>query len=229
MKYLLDGTRLIVIAESTDSWSGSSACKAVAVHPSAGRVLRCGTVTADGKSHTLVIRLDDKPDLAALADQWLAAVAAADKAEETADQDAVDAIREGRAAVEIEWRDGEILSGHTAYGPAAELLTELGVAHWVAGWGCLVDGDLVAALGTEFSYSQAVEFARPAIEAKQAEAAEAKAELAAKIDAAKSTGKPVALRTWTQTRSVDGGEYLFACTEFVRGDGTTFTKSTNTY
>lgn len=229
MKYELDGTLLKVTAEATDAWTGSTLAKAVVVHPVAGRALQCGTVKAGRKSHTLVVRLDDKPELSALVEQWQAAVDAELDAEERAEQADVSAVRSGEQPIEIEWRDGEYLSGHTVYGPAAELLTELGAAHWVDGWGCLVDADLVAALGDTITYPQAAEFARPAIEAKQAEAEAAKAELAEKVAEAKATGKPVVLRTWTEPRRVDGGDYLFACTEFARGDGSTFIKSINTY
>lgn len=229
MKYELDGTRLKVTAESTDAWTGSTLANAVVVHPAAGRALRCGTVKAGRKSHTLVVRLDDKPDLSALVEQWQAACEAEKDAEANAAKTTLDAIRSGEQVIAIVWRDGECLSGHTVYGPAADLLTALGVAHWVDGWGCLVDGDLVADLGTKFSYPQAVDFARPAIEARQAEVAAAKAERAEKIAEAKATGKPVVLRTWTESRRVDGGDYPFACTEFARGDGSTFIKSINTY
>ena len=70
------------------------------------------------------------------------------------------------------------------------------IDNWVSGWGCALDNGVIEALGKEFTYQQAVEYARPAIEAKEAAKAEKEAARQAKFVEARETGKPVLLRKW---------------------------------
>jgi uncharacterized protein (DUF4415 family) len=107
------------------------------------------------------------------------------------------AILTGETPIRLRWHDGEYLSGHQVFGPAAELLTALGLAKPVQAWGTLVDHQAAKALGTEFLYAAAVEYARPAKEATAAKEAAKEAERQAKFAEARETGKPVLLRKWT--------------------------------
>jgi len=106
-------------------------------------------------------------------------------------------ILSGEKLITVRYYDGEYLQGHSVYGPAANLLVELGLASWVDGWGNHVDHKAVEALGEEFTYQQAAEYARPAIEAKEAKIAAKEAARQAKFDEARETGKPVLLNKWS--------------------------------
>jgi hypothetical protein len=120
------------------------------------------------------------------------------RAKEQAEREAEkQAILAGGKNITIEYHDGEYLMGYQVYGQAAELLVNLGLAKWVDGWGYHVASHAVKALGEEFTYQQAVECARPAIEAKEAAKAKREAERQAKFDEARETEKPVLLRKWS--------------------------------
>jgi hypothetical protein len=123
-----------------------------------------------------------------------AARIAKEKAEKEAERKAILA---GEKAIRIVYYDGEYLQGHNVSGPAAELLKDLGLAEHVSGWGCHVDHIAAKALGEEFTYQQAAEYARPALEAKAAKVAAKEAARQAKFDEARETGKPVLLHKWT--------------------------------
>jgi hypothetical protein len=103
------------------------------------------------------------------------------------------ALKSGELKIRVRYHDGEYLSGYIA---TAALLVELGVAESVSGWGTHVKNELVAALGEEFTYAQAAEFARPALEKKQAARDAASSARAEKFAEAARTGKPVELRRW---------------------------------
>mgnify|MGYP001566538088 CR=1 FL=1 len=103
-------------------------------------------------------------------------------------------LKSGAKKIHLHYHDGEYLSGYSPSGRAGELLIELGVAKEVSSWGTHVNADLVSALGMEFTYSQAVEFARPALEVKQEKKSVAAHEHEAKFTEANRTGTPVVLR-----------------------------------
>ncbi len=113
-------------------------------------------------------------------------------------QEELRAIRAGEKTIKLSWYDGCPLSGWQVFGPATELLEELGLAEMVAGWGHLVDHRAVKALGNEFTYQQAVEYTQPAREAKEQTEAKKTAERQAKFDEARETGKSVLLQKWTE-------------------------------
>lgn len=77
-------------------------------------------------------------------------------------------IKNNRTPIELEFKDGEYLSGYTVYGPAAELLKDLGLAEEVRMWGYLVDLKFVNTVGRKFYYKDAVKYAKPALDAKAA-------------------------------------------------------------
>lgn len=140
------------------------------------------------------------------------------------------AIKNGEKTIKLGYYDGEYLSSHTAHGVAASLLISLGVAKDISGWGVSVDSRLVAALGTEFTYAQVVEFVRPEMEAKERAAAERRAARQAKFDEAKTTGKPVVIRTWTDDCDDPHEECsLDRVTEYAMPDGTTKTERRHTW
>lgn len=78
------------------------------------------------------------------------------------------AIQAGEIKITCTYHDGEYYSGHTTGKQATKLLEGLGLAKYLSGWGTPVDYKLIETLGTEFTYAQAVEYARPEMEAKAA-------------------------------------------------------------
>lgn len=91
----------------------------------------------------------------------------------------IESIRNGSVLIRPYYYDGEYLSGYTVSGQEADLLAEIGLTRYVDGWGYLVRDEVVEALGKEFTYAAAVEYAQPAIDAaakKAAEQAEKKAQ-----------------------------------------------------
>jgi len=107
------------------------------------------------------------------------------------------AIIAGAKIIQLKYHDGEYLSGHFTTGQEANILIDLGIAKYVEGWGCHVDNRAVDALGKEFTYQQAVEYMRPAVEAREAAQREKEAKRQAKLDEARGTGKPVLLKSWS--------------------------------
>jgi hypothetical protein len=108
--------------------------------------------------------------------------------------DAKQRLLSGEDKIELAYHDGEYLSGYYPTGEAGSLLKELGLAKYVDGWGTHVNKEVVDALGKEFTYQQAVKFARPALEKVEAKKQEKEAARQAKFTEAKETGKPVVLR-----------------------------------
>lgn len=90
------------------------------------------------------------------------------EAARAAEEEEIQALKAGERKIVLHWHDGEYLSGWEVFGAAAALLEELGLAEYVDGWGYHVADAAVKALGKEFTYSQAVEYARPALEQKAA-------------------------------------------------------------
>jgi hypothetical protein len=120
------------------------------------------------------------------------------KARRQAEQEAErQAILTGETPIRLHYHDGEYLSGYQVFGPAAELLIALGLAKPVSTWGTMVDHRAAKALGTEFTYAAAADYARPAQEAEAAKEAAAEAARQAKFAEAREIGKPVLLRKWT--------------------------------
>ena len=139
-------------------------------------------------------------------------------------------IIEGRTPIKVSFYDGEYLSAYTVYGEAASLLGQLGLGREVMGWGFSVPDALVEALGTEFTYPQAKEFARPALEARQAKQAKAEADRQAKFDEAKRTGKPVLLHEFADECDDPKEECnTDIVTVYAMPDGSTQTKRVHTW
>ena len=200
-------------------------------HPQAGRAVDFGAILPKGQR--LVVRLAGKPELEAELARWereekeYRIGLQLKKAEERRQ------IETGEKAIEPKYHDGEYLSGYEVFGQEAEMLAAIGAAKQVDGWGTEVEPKLIATLGKSFTYPQAVEFVRPAQEAATAKREAAAASRAEKFAEAQRTGKPVVLRTWTETRRAQEGgelgEYLFACTEYANPDGSTKTTAINSY
>ena len=127
-----------------------------------------------------------------------AAAEAKRAAEEAARQEEIRALKAGEKNIALHWHDGEYLSGWEAFGAAADALEELGLAKYVDGWGYHVADAAVKTLGKEFTYSQAVEYTRPAREAAEAQKAAADQERQARFDEARETGRPVLLQKWSE-------------------------------
>jgi hypothetical protein len=105
----------------------------------------------------------------------------------------VQADPDGAVMIKLHYHDGEYLSGHTLYGTEAKLLEKISMAKYVDGWGYLVNEKLVKALGTEFPYQEAVDYARPMLDARQAKIDREARLRQATFDLAAKTGEPVVL------------------------------------
>jgi len=132
------------------------------------------------------------------------------------------AIRAGEIVIRPQWHDGEILSDWQVFGEAAKALEEIGAAKYISGWGYCVEGAIIKALGKEFTFPQAMEYMRPAREAKEAEQRVREEERQAKFAEARRTGQRVELRSWMDDCN-DPREQcsLDHVTEYAMPDGTT--------
>jgi len=150
--------------------------------------------------------------------------AVAEKAQKIAD------LKSGKTKIKVSYHDGEYLTGHEIMGIEAELLEELKLAKYVNGWGYLVDGELVKALGEEFTYTQAAEFAKPKLNAVAAQKAEKEAALQAKFTEAKQTGKPVEISRWMADCNDPNEECsMDVMNEWAMPDGTVKTTRQHTW
>jgi membrane-associated HD superfamily phosphohydrolase len=143
-------------------------------------------------------------------------------------------IIDGTDKIELFYSEGEYLSGYMPKGEASGPLEKLGVAHYVSGWGVLVDRKLVEALGTEFSYQQVLDYLDPVqeeTEKKQAEATKKKeAEKAEKFQQAKETGEPVEIHRYTADCNDPSEECnLDIVTIYAMPDGSTKTVRNHTW
>lgn len=155
------------------------------------------------------------------------AVAAQKKANREAEKEA---IRTGEKTIKAVWVDGEYLQAYQVSGIAAELLEELGIAKYIEGWGMRVEQDLIKALGEEFTYQQVVEFTQPKRDQEATKEAQKKAELNAKFEEAKRTGKPVEIfRTTTECNDPKIECSLDIITIWAMPDGTQKEERIHTY
>jgi len=97
--------------------------------------------------------------------------------------------------IRVMWENGEILSGWYVVS-GSELLSRIGMSHYVSEWGYILDDEIVQKLGKTFTFEQAYGLALPYIEANEARKASAKRELDAKFSRARETGKPVLIRQY---------------------------------
>jgi hypothetical protein len=193
-------------------------------------VAHCTTYKVASKRQNRITLSLSKDDFESAMSQAEAMVA-----EKIAQQDDDNAkIQSGETLMEVSFYDGEILSGYCVSGTVAQLLTDIGLAKPVEGWGHLVDQKLVDALGTSFRYPDAVAFAQPAIEAAKQKDLNAQTERQHRLDAAiaeaKKTGKPALVTTHTEgcDGSVDECSLDIVAT-MVNPDGSTFSTRTHTH
>lgn len=171
-----------------------------------------------------------KPEIITELQKRQAAKEAARKAAEEAKAAELEGIKNGTITIKVHYHDGEYLSGYGVHGQGAEILLELGLAKQVSGWGYHVGQEVINVLGGEFTYEQAAEYARPAIEAVEAEQRKYTEEIEAKFTEAKNTGKPVLLRKWTDECCDPGEECnLDLVTQYAMPDGTTKTERQHTW
>lgn len=135
-------------------------------------------------------------------------------------------LKSGREKIRLRHHYGEPLSGHMTAGShsreAKSLLKKLGLAKEISGWGTRVDPKVVEALGEEFTYEQAFELARPALE-EEAQREEQRAQRRQEkfekaLKQAQETNQDVILHT-----TIDIDDDNFDAT-FVRPDGTTYVR-----
>jgi hypothetical protein len=132
--------------------------------------------------------------------------------------------------ITLHYHDGEYLSGYTLHGEETQLLEQIGLARYVSGWGYHVEDAVVNALGTEFLYHQALELARPAIEAKKSSEAAEKAIRENAFAVAARTGKPVVLDSYTDECNDPREECsLDNVTVYAMPDGSTKTSRSHTW
>lgn len=145
-------------------------------------------------------------------------------------EEEIAAIKSGEKKIQVSYRDGEYLDGYSIWGEAAKLLEELGICKYVSGWGNLVDSQMVAELGEEFTYEQAVEYTRPAREKEAAKAAAKEAARQAKFDEARETGKPVELARYSDSCNDPREECSIDIVNvYAMPDGTTKTERHHTW
>lgn len=135
---------------------------------------------------------------------------------------------DGETMITLVYTDGEYLSGHEVFGPAAKLMEKIGLAHYVSGWGYHVENSVVEKLGKVFQYQAAVDLAAPELERKQQAELYAQAELQSRFHLAAESGKPVEIDS-----------YMAECDEpdcsqdyvviYAMPDGTTKTMRNHTY
>jgi len=189
-----------------------------------------GTVKINGKNRRLKVRVSDKPSLAAQVKIVQEAKRAEEAAAAAAKKAELEAIVSGATTIDVDYYDGEYLSGYTVHGPAAKLLCELGLAKEVSGWGVHVESNVIDTLGKSFTYPQAIELARPALEEKQATSDEKAAKRTAIFAAAKETGKPVVLAHWMDDCNDPREECSTdSVTEYAMPDGTTEIQRSHTW
>jgi len=137
-------------------------------------------------------------------------------------EDLINKIKADTEPIIATWHDGEYLSGYKVIDPATEILADLGLGKYVEGWGFHVPTAAIEALGERFTYSQAVEYTRPAREAAAAKKAANEADRQAKFEAARRTSKPVLLRRWSEECNDPREECnLDICEEYALPDGET--------
>lgn len=154
----------------------------------------------------------------------------AEKQKELAEQKEWEELLNGNKKIKVYYHDGEYLSAYIVFGKEAKLLEKLGLARYIEGWGTKVEEELVEALGEEFTYEQAKNFVQPKIEAKKEQEVKRKAEIEAKIQEAKETGKPVELRRWVESCNDPKEDCdVDHVVEYVMPDGTTKTERYHTW
>ena len=146
--------------------------------------------------------------------------------------------------IRVWWSDGEYLSGWMPSGskPAIAWLETLKLAHYVSGWGNHVDSEVVKALVPglriadegSFTIQQADDLARPGINAAIIAANDRRKasgdKRAAAFITAKSTGKPVVLRQWSEDCDHSDEECdVDNLTEYAMPDGTTKINRSHSY
>ncbi len=163
--------------------------------------------------------------------EYIEKAKAQEKEEEKAkkEQEIAD-IKAGKKKIKVSYYDGIYLSAYTVHGIAAELLEGLGLSKYITGWGNRVDGNLVKALGEEFTYADAVEFSRPARNAEMKKQEEKETAVQAKFEEAKETGKPVEVQRYTTDCNNPRKECSTdIITIYAMPDGTTKETRTHTY
>lgn len=139
-------------------------------------------------------------------------------------------LREGDEMITVHFCDGEYLSAFEVFGYGAELLEELGLAKYISGWGTKVNNELVKTLGKSFTYPQVLEYVKPIQEAKAEKEAVHNAQLEGKFSEAKSTGKPVVLRSYHEDCDDSGEDCdVDILTVYAMPDGTKKTIRTHTW
>lgn len=227
MQYRVTGTVLTITADETDQWSGSTYADRVADHPQAGPVLVCGSVMVAGKKQPLMIRLEGRAELRQAIERWRQAVKDARDREESERSERRDAViaqcPEDCEPCEQDWANGDLMS--------AKYRTMDGVD--------VMDSDLIPQAGYGIWYvskdrcQDARDRAVAAASRASAEAAEQEEKIERARRLAETSGEPQPVRSWTETRRVkesgEWGDYPFSVTEYVRSDGSRFTKSVNCY
>lgn len=154
-----------------------------------------------------------KPEILAELLRRKAEAKAAEKAE-------IEAIRAGKTTIKAHYHDGEYLSGYEVYGKEAQMLNEIGLAHYIDGWGYRIPDVAVKALGIEFILPAAIEYTRPAKQNADAKLSQQLAERAAKYQQARETGEPVAIQRYTAECNDPGEECsLDIVTVYAMPDG----------
>lgn len=145
-----------------------------------------------------------------------------------------ESLIEGKIPLEISYHDGEYLQGYQAFGESAYLLSKLGLAEYVSGWGYHVRNDLIKTLGEKITYPQAKAYIEPEIRRKQEEKErrekEERERIERLIEKAKELGEPVEV----ERHVVDCDGSVPECStdiliRYVNENGEFFTKRIHTH
>ncbi len=151
---------------------------------------------------------------------------AAEEAERKAKEAEVAAIKSGEQKIRVYSRE----DGYAVYGVAAKLMEEIGFGKAVAGWGTKIPSKAVEVLGEEFTYTEALAYVRPQIEATEKADIERQAEIAEAFAKAQQSNQPVELSR--DTEPCDGSVEecsLDLVVTYAMPDGKIQTRRTHTY
>ena len=143
-----------------------------------------------------------------------------------------EAIRTGKQKIVVRFHETEYLGGYRVTGEAAALLAHAKLCSYVDGWGFIVDSDVVEALGEEFTYQEALEFAKSRKTGQEDGSKPPSFQdlYEQKLTEAKSTGQPVILGRWTERCNAPQEECsLDIVIEWVHPDGKTSLERIHTW
>lgn len=132
------------------------------------------------------------------------------------------AIIRNEQPIVLRWHESEYLSDWEVTGEAVSVLDELGLIRFLPTWGYVLIRPAARELGHEFTYREAVALADRLRAEGDGE------DVTAAVEQARTSGKPVMIRTWTEPCDRDDCS-LDTHSEWALPDGTIEHRSQHTY